>query len=30
VAHNLAAFGSRVGFITKVGDDALEKWRWSV
>jgi sugar/nucleoside kinase (ribokinase family) len=23
VAHNLAALGSRVGFITKVGDDAL-------
>ncbi len=22
VAHNLAALGSRVGFITKVGDDA--------
>jgi sugar/nucleoside kinase (ribokinase family) len=25
VAHNLAALGSRVGFITKVGDDALGK-----
>jgi len=29
VAHNLAALGSRVGFITKVGDDALGKWRWT-
>jgi sugar/nucleoside kinase (ribokinase family) len=25
VAHNLAALGSRVGFITRVGDDALGK-----
>lgn len=25
VAHNLAALGSRVGFITKVGDDSLGK-----